>query len=374
MAEAAVVDVGSQDISQQLENKRDVIKRAVAKKATQDEFEMFMHLAKTYQLDPFQKEIFFWKYKGDTTIMTSRDGYLKIANRHPEFDGLVSDVVHKNDNFQKTLEVVQHEYGTDRGGIVGAYALVYRKDRKYPIYIFAPYEEYSADKKAWKQYPSAMILKCAESMALKRAFSVSGLVSKEEMEVQEAPVRPAKQPYNQSKDITPPDVPEKASHHNNGNIIGDRTQNIDKPKDVVVPSGKYEGKTVEEAPDYFLNWVMENMKDNEKWSEVYTAATMYLENKEEQEEQSKEQKEQSNKTTRGKVDEKRKENQLSEREKELKEIIDGDPAKKRELYNALEMNGAEKVDELDKNNYELLLETLEEVDEALDPDDFDTPF
>ncbi len=33
------------------------------------------------------------------------------------------------------------------------------------------------------QYPSAMILKVAESMALKRAFSVSALVSREEMEV-----------------------------------------------------------------------------------------------------------------------------------------------------------------------------------------------
>lgn len=369
MAEAAeditnqVIDIGSQDISQQLENKRDVIKRAVAKKASQDEFEMFMHLAKTYQLDPFQKEIFFWKYGNDTTIMTSRDGYLKIANRHPQFDGLVSDVVHKNDNFQRTLEGVQHKYGTDRGSIVGAYALVYRKDRKYPIYVFAPYNEYNANKNVWKQYPSAMILKCAESMALKRAFSVSGLVSKEEMELQEAPVRPAKQQNKQEtqtreepKDITP---------------------NVDKPEEVVIPSGKFEGKTVEETPDYFLEWVLDNMEDNEKWAEVYTAAKMYLKNKEEQEEQKKEQSNE-NKTTREKVEEQtgnNKENtELSDREKELKEIIGDDKAKKRELYNALEVNGVKNVNQLDRNNYEMLIETLEEFDEDFDEDDFETPF
>ncbi|SNY38595.1 RecT family protein, partial [Orenia metallireducens] len=61
---------------QALEEKKDVLKRTVAKAATNDEFEMFMHLAKQYGLDPFQKEIFFWKYDKDPTIMTSRDGYL----------------------------------------------------------------------------------------------------------------------------------------------------------------------------------------------------------------------------------------------------------------------------------------------------------
>ena len=158
------------------------IKNTVAKKANDDEFRMFMALAKRYNLDPFNGEIFFWKIDGNPTIMTSRDGYLKIADRHEEYDGLVSDVVRKNDNFRRKKDDIDHEYGTDRGEIIGAYALVYRKDRSYPVYVFAPYEEYRASTKAWKQYPSAMILKVAESMSLKRAFTVSGLVSKEEMQ------------------------------------------------------------------------------------------------------------------------------------------------------------------------------------------------
>ncbi|OCL28640.1 hypothetical protein U472_00345 [Orenia metallireducens] len=181
-----VVEMNSQvadnSLIKSLEEKKDVIKRTVAKGANNDEFEMFMHLAKQYGLDPFQKEIFFWKYGSDPTIMTSRDGYLKIANNHPQFDGHVADVVHENDSFEKLMDGVKHTYNLkNRGKIIGAYCLVYRKDRKFPVYVFAPYEEYKKSSQVWRQYASAMILKCAESMALKRAFSVSGLVSREEI-------------------------------------------------------------------------------------------------------------------------------------------------------------------------------------------------
>ena len=159
------------------------LKNTVAANANEHEFKMFIALSKRYGLDPFNKEIFFWKVKGRPTIMTSRDGYLKIADRHPEYDGLVSDVVRENDQFKRISDGIDHQYSSNRGKIIGAYALIYRKDRSYPIYIFAPFDEYNASSRVWNQYPSAMILKVAESMALKRAFTVSGLVSREEMEV-----------------------------------------------------------------------------------------------------------------------------------------------------------------------------------------------
>jgi len=161
----------------------ETIRRTVAEKANDDEFRMFMHLAKSYGLDPFNGEIFFWKMKGKPTIMTSRDGYLKIADSHPSYDGLVSDVVRANDVFKRERDNINHEYGADRGNIIGAYALVYRKDRRFPVYVFAPFKEYNAGTRVWAHYPSAMILKVAESMALKRAFTVSGLVSREEMDI-----------------------------------------------------------------------------------------------------------------------------------------------------------------------------------------------
>ena len=161
----------------------ETIRRTVAEKANDDEFRMFMHLAKSYGLDPFNGEIFFWKLNGKPNIMTSRDGYLRLADKNPAYDGLVSDVIRSNDVFKREKDDIKHEYGADRGDIIGAYALVYREDRRYPIYVFAPFEEYNAGTRVWNSYPSSMILKVAESMALKRAFTVSGLVSREEMDV-----------------------------------------------------------------------------------------------------------------------------------------------------------------------------------------------
>jgi len=185
-ANSKVVDINKnrEELITFTEEEVETIKRTVASDANTDELKMFLHVAKSYGLDPFNKEIFFWKVKGKPTIMTSRDGYLKIADRHPQYDGLVSDVVRENDKFSRKENGINHQYGTNRGQIVGSYALVYRKDRSYPVYVFAPFEEYRADTKVWYKYPSAMILKVAESMALKRSFSVSGLVSREEMDVQ----------------------------------------------------------------------------------------------------------------------------------------------------------------------------------------------
>ena len=184
----------------------ETIRRTVAEKANDDEFRMFMHLSKSYGLDPFNGEIFFWKMKGKPTIMTSRDGYLKIADRHPSYDGLVSDVVRANDVFKRDRDGIEHEYGADRGTIKGAYALVYRKDRRYPVYVFAPFKEYNAGTRVWASYPSAMILKVAESMSLKRAFTVSGLVSREEMDV----IQTRDESDNEKNKLDSPDLKEEA--------------------------------------------------------------------------------------------------------------------------------------------------------------------
>ena|GEM_PF-486885 len=162
------------------------IRNTVAQNANDDELKMFLHLSQTYGLDPFAKEIWFIKMGATPTIMTSRDGYLKIANNRPDYKGLKSDVVYEGDLFKRVGNDVDHQYSVNkRGGIVGAYALVYRKNMQVPTYVFAPFKDYNKGSSIWKTYPHAMILKVAESMALKRAFSLSGLVSREELDIQQ---------------------------------------------------------------------------------------------------------------------------------------------------------------------------------------------
>jgi len=205
------VDGGREDrLINYTKEEKDILRKTAASNANEDEFKVFLHVAETYGLDPFLNEVFFWKDKKDRmTVMCSRDGYLKIANRNKDFEGLVSDVVRANDEFKRTTTGIEHKYGSERGSILGAYALVYRKDREYPVYVFAPFEEYNGYNSVWNRYPSAMILKVAESMALKRAFSVSGLVSQEEMDVQRLEDKEEKRKSGQDKVIKPDDAKEE---------------------------------------------------------------------------------------------------------------------------------------------------------------------
>lgn len=175
--------------------KADILWRTVCANSTRDEFEMFMYLAKAYGLDPFRKEIFFVKYVPKSAdpmrvagnIIVGRDGLLKIAQRSGEFEGIDGDVVRQADTMRRVKGGVEHTYGDgDRGPIVGAWAIAYRKGC-IPTYFYAPISEYRADfNPVWKKYESAMILKCAESTVLRKAFNITGLTGEEEISRQHA--------------------------------------------------------------------------------------------------------------------------------------------------------------------------------------------
>jgi|GEM_PF-6581217 len=163
------------------ENQVLTIKNTVARGADDNELAMFLHICKTYGLDPFLKEIFYSPEM--KSIMTSRDGYLKIAQRDPEFRGIKSAVVHENDLFTMNVaeNLVEHSFGSnDRGEIMGAWAIVEREGKE-PVLQYAPFSEYKKNSSTWRTYPSAMISKCAEALALKRQFGISGLMTQEEV-------------------------------------------------------------------------------------------------------------------------------------------------------------------------------------------------
>lgn len=159
-----------------------LIRATIAPTATAEEFGMFIEYCKSTGLNPFKKEIWFIKTPGyrkkdgsmapaRVQIMTGINGYLAIANRHPQFDGMECDV----------------EYG-EGGKIIGATAKVYRKDRRFPSIATALWNEYYkpnpyGNKGVWEQMPSIMIAKCAKSLALREAFpqELNGLYTEEEM-------------------------------------------------------------------------------------------------------------------------------------------------------------------------------------------------
>jgi phage recombination protein Bet len=159
------------------------IRNTVAKGADDNELAMFLHISETYGLDPFLKEIFYSAQM--KTIITSRDGYLKVAQRDPDFDGIQSMAVCENDDFSIDMEQnkVNHVFGKGgRGKVIGAWAICYRKGRR-PVIAYADYDEYNKKNNIWNTYKSAMCCKVAEGFSLKRQFGISGLATEEEMGV-----------------------------------------------------------------------------------------------------------------------------------------------------------------------------------------------
>lgn len=171
----------------------EVMRKTVAANATPEEFAYFLNVAKYTGLNPFLREIYFMKTsKGETAIITGRDGYLTIARRDPRFNGIHSMDVCEKDEFEMALvggmmTVSKHTITNfiDRGEIIGAWACG-RMDGQDPVTIFASMKEYDKSKnplggKIWKQYTSTMIRKVAEAMVLKRIAGISGLVTDAEI-------------------------------------------------------------------------------------------------------------------------------------------------------------------------------------------------
>ena len=147
-----------------------LVRDMCARDCTDNEFLLLMQLAKTYQLDPFAKQIWAVKYGNNpAAIFAGRDGFLAIAHRSGKFDGM--------------------ESGTrqDESGDLIGWCKVYRKDMAHPFEVAVPLAEYSTGKNLWQSKPKTMIIKVAESHALRRAFGISGLYSPEEIDTGDRP-------------------------------------------------------------------------------------------------------------------------------------------------------------------------------------------
>lgn len=142
------------------------LKATVAQGLTNEEFVMFSELCKSTKLNPFKREIWAIKAGGRLQLMTGINGYWAIANAHPQFDG------------------TEQEVETDaHGNPVKAICKVYRKDRRFPSVAIALMKEYRKESPIWREKPSVMLMKCAESVALRKAFpqELNGLYTQEEM-------------------------------------------------------------------------------------------------------------------------------------------------------------------------------------------------
>lgn len=170
-----------------------LIRDVYAKGATEHEFRLFLEVAKRKGLDIFQRQIHLvkrWDSKASREvceIQTGIDGYRLIADRTGRYEGQSGPFWCGDDG--QWVDVWLHA-DPPRAAKVG----IWRAGCREPFWGVALYSEYVQtyrDKQSqqvrpnpmWARMPANQLAKCAEALALRKAFpaEMSGIYTSEEM-------------------------------------------------------------------------------------------------------------------------------------------------------------------------------------------------
>lgn len=147
-----------------------------------DELALFSLVCGRTGLDPFARQIYGIRRKGKLTFQTSIDGYRLIADRTQKYAGS-DDAI-----FDEGLNLYQHLL-TDRKQPTVATVTVWKlvDGIRCPFTASASWSQYSQAyngklTETWAKMPHLMLSKCAESLALRKAFpaELSGIYTSEE--------------------------------------------------------------------------------------------------------------------------------------------------------------------------------------------------
>jgi phage recombination protein Bet len=160
-------DVAGQEVTLSFRIIKDYLTKGNGAVSDQDLMQ-FMSVCKFNQLNPFLNEAYLIKF-GDkpAQMVVSKEALMKRAEANKEYEGIRAGLILLREG--KITEVEGAFYLKD-DEILGAWAEVYRKDRKFPIVAKIPLSEYDKNQSTWNEKKATMITKVAKVQALRDAF------------------------------------------------------------------------------------------------------------------------------------------------------------------------------------------------------------
>lgn len=140
----------------------DVLKKTAFKGDVSDaQMGALLVVANQYGLNPWVKEIYAFPDKGSIIPVVGVDGWARIVNDHPQYDGV--EFIMSDDGSSVTCKI-------------------YRKDRKYPTETTEYLSECKKGTQPWQSHPRRMLRHKAFMQCGRLAFGFTGIYDRDEAE------------------------------------------------------------------------------------------------------------------------------------------------------------------------------------------------
>lgn len=171
---AGVIDGLARHFDMDKANFLQVMKATIMKGAnvSGEDIAAFCLVAKEHGLNPFTKEIFAFPTGGGIQPIVSIDGWMKLINSHPDFDGM---------EFVDTLDA--------NGKITAITCKMFRKGRSHPTSVTEYLSECFRQTPTWKQWPTRMLRHKVTIQAARYTFGFAGIMEPDEAERMGDPIR-----------------------------------------------------------------------------------------------------------------------------------------------------------------------------------------